>query len=216
MGNRVRHFCSRNQVREIHIKRPLKCAELSENANSPVNEVSSPAKNCFFSQDETISLKTCITPEYKDGTMGIEFQNEENVNSSNLVKAQQKLISKLEIELKSVQNELVKVKNSSEQKILKSQSKTANLRAETALLVFELREKISELESENHDLLTKLHNSENSDQGDMNIIKAHSELVLTLSEQLLSANEKLKDANDQIKYLKQNGNTQEINSDDIT
>ena len=204
MGNLI--FCSRNQVREIHIKRPINCVELSDNTNSLVNESSSPVKICFPNQDEAIS---CTTPEAKNN-------NEENVNSSNLVKAQQILISKLEIELKSVQNELASVRNISEQKLMKSQSKTANLRAETALIVFELKEKISELESENHNLLTKLHSYEFSDQRDVYTITAHSELVLTLSEQLLSANEKLKDANNEIKYLKQNGNAREISSDDIT
>ncbi|KAI6653200.1 hypothetical protein LOD99_3725 [Oopsacas minuta] len=209
MGNRIRSFSKRsNQVSEIHIKRPLKCTEFCEKPSSPTHEH-------FPNQDETTLLKNPELSPQQDNTSEIQVKSAEVMNtisSPNLVKAQQKLIEKLENELSNIRNELADTKRSFEQKLVKSRSKTASIRAETALIIYELRENISEIQLENANLLNKLHKYEKSNP-ELENGAVYSELILTLSEQVSSANEKLRDANCEIESLKQDKNVPNSVSD---
>ena len=213
MGNSIWFFCHRkDRVKEISIKRtktdPESVGKSTLNSEScpntaPNKEISSPE----ISSPEQIEHETFFQLEavnYLDNPPELSTQ----VASSHLVRAQQKLITKLELELASVKNEVAEVKNSYEKKLKKSFTTNANLKAESALLVFELKDKIKCLEEENNSVMNKLYIIEDSDGKNSHILsektpQAHTELILSLSEQLVAANDNLSDAKRQIESLTQ-------------
>ena len=226
MGNQIRHLCNRKtKVKEIHIKRPLNCSEISENEvvtsegypNLRDQKDSSPTPTDILNQqDETISLKMHeLTREQFESQIEVE----RNVNSSShLFNAQQKLISRLERELACAHSDTSELKLCYEQKLKKSRSNIAIIRVESALIIYEMRENVKKLEFENGELVSKLQNIEKSEsERDTNrLTDAHTELILNLSEQLLAANEKLRDTNTLVESLKQNNNnTPQLNSNII-